>query len=185
MNVNPKTNPKKRAVFFDRDNTLIKDIPYNGDADLVELLPHTQNACHMLKQHGFLLFVITNQSGVGRGFITADQVNAVNQRMLDLIGENIFTDVYCCYDSPHDQKEFCRKPSPAMLLNAQKDYELDLSICFMVGDKLSDIQSGHQAGCKTVFLESLSDPHERQAAREVADFSTTDLLSAAQWICEN
>lgn len=174
----------RRAVFFDRDDTLIVDVPYNGDPDRVELLPRAREACHLLNENGFLLFIISNQSGVGRGFITREQVEAVNQRVLHLLGEHLFTDIYCCYDDPNDPIDGCRKPSPAMIFQARDAYELELSSCFMIGDKRSDIQAGHAAGCRTVFLESRSDPRERQAAHEQADFVTTDLFRAAEWICK-
>lgn len=166
----------RKAVFFDRDDTLIKDVPYNADPDRVELLPGAQEACRRLKQIDYELFIISNQSGVRRGLITVEQVNAVNDRVLELLGKTLITDIYCCYDLPDDPLD-CRKPSPKMILRAASQYNIDLSRSFMIGDKLSDVQAGINAGCVTILINNGAD-----AETTSADCVTDDLLSAADWI---
>ncbi|MBN1483031.1 HAD family hydrolase [candidate division KSB1 bacterium] len=167
----------QKAVFFDRDDTLIVNIPYNGDPDRVELLPGAQEACRQLKRQKYSLFIISNQSGVGRGLITPEQVKAVNDRVLELLGDDIISDVFCCFDLPDDSPD-CRKPSNKMICSAAEKYNIDLSRSFMIGDKPSDIQAGINAGCAAIFITGGADTK----APISADFVTDNLLSAAAWI---
>ncbi len=171
---------RKKAVFFDRDDTLIYDVPYNGDPDRVELMPGAVQACRLLKQNGFELFIISNQSGVGRGRITEEQVHAVNNRVLDLFGENTFTEIYCCYDTPDDPLD-CRKPSPKMILQAAEKYNIDLTQSFMVGDKKSDIEAGRNAGCRSILFvppQTTTCIHSGEAVF----YSSHDMQDIAAWI---
>jgi D-glycero-D-manno-heptose 1,7-bisphosphate phosphatase len=170
----------KKAVFFDRDDTLIYDVPYNGDPDRVELMPGALEACRLLKQNGFELFIISNQSGVGRGRITAEQVNVVNERVLQLFGEHLFTDIYCCYDTPEDPLD-CRKPSPKMILQAAERYDIDLSQSFMVGDKKSDIDAGRNAGCRSILFLPTKTPTYMPSG-EAAFYSSHDMHEIADKI---
>ncbi len=168
----------KKAVFFDRDDTLIFNVPYNGNPDLVELMPGALDACRLLKAHGFELFIISNQSGVGRGCITEQQVDAVNQRVLQLFGEGIFTDVYCCYDTPDDPPD-CRKPSPKMIVQAAEDYQLDLPSSFMVGDKKSDVEAGINAGCHSILFVPPHSESQRALSDSTIHFSSSSLMDIA------
>lgn len=165
----------QKAVFFDRDGTLIVNVPYNGDPEKVTLMPGAVEACRMLHEAGFCLFIISNQSGVGRGLITEEQVTLVNERTLDLLGRELFTAVYYCLDDPNRPISGCRKPSPIMLLTAHKEYGIDLQASFMVGDKEEDVQAGRAAGCRTVRL--IQDDGE-----SAADFTASNLSEAVQWI---
>ncbi len=167
----------KRAVFFDRDDTLVVNVPYNGDPDKVQLLPGAAEACRRLRELGFRLFIISNQSGVGRGIITVEQVAAVNRRLLSLLGKELFDDIYCCYDDPAQPVEKCRKPSPAMLLKAARDHHLDLPSSFMIGDREEDVLAGRAAGCRTIRLF-----HQQEAPQTSADFAARSLTEAADWI---
>jgi D-glycero-D-manno-heptose 1,7-bisphosphate phosphatase len=173
----------KRAVFFDRDNTIIKDVPYLGDPAQVQLMPFAEAALRLLKSKGFLLFIISNQSGVGRGWLTEDQVHSVNEEMNRRLGENYFREIYICYDPPEPYPSECRKPSPAMIFKARDEHDLDLAKSFFVGDKPSDIQCGQNAGCKSVLVLAGKDlPYQQQARRE-ADYVAGNLMLAAKWIC--
>jgi len=168
-----------KAVFLDRDDTLIIDVPYNGDPDKVVLMPGARAACELLRQLDFLLVVVTNQSGVGRGKITIEDVSAVNERMLELLGQNLFSAIYCCYDDPHSPRDHCRKPSPRMLHLASQDLAIDLSKSFMIGDKVDDILAGKSAGCRTVLLNNKVIPHPSHSE---ADFCAKTIVEAAEWI---
>jgi D-glycero-D-manno-heptose 1,7-bisphosphate phosphatase len=173
----------KKAVFLDRDNTIIRDIPYSGDPSSVKLIPHAAEALRMLKSRGFELFLITNQSGVARGLIAKDQVQAVNSEMNKQLGDSFLTAVYCCYDHPDHPTENCRKPSPKMIFQARDDYGLDLKSSFSIGDKLSDVLTGKNAGCRSVLVLT-GEKRTRGDAENHADFVAKDLLAAAYWICE-
>jgi len=174
-----------RAVFFDRDDTLIINIPYLGDPDQVRLLPFAAEALRLLKSSSFDLFLISNQSGVGRGLITKKQVDAVNHEMERQLGESFFTGIYCCYDDPADPVEHCRKPSPRLAQKAAQDYSIDLSRSFFVGDKLCDILAGQRAGCKSILITPDDIGKTAGEAGEKADFIAQDLLQVARWIIED
>ena len=145
--------PYKRAVFLDRDGTLIEDMGYLKNPDGVRLLPGCGVALAALQRNGFLLVLVSNQSGIGRGWLTRDEVERVHERVVSLLAEHgaRFDAVYYC---PHGPEEgcACRKPAPGMLLQAARELEIDLRTSFLVGDKPSDIEAGHRAGCRTVLL---------------------------------
>jgi D-glycero-D-manno-heptose 1,7-bisphosphate phosphatase len=168
-----------KAVFFDRDDTLIVDVPYNGDPGRVKLLPGARESCRLLRQSGYQLYMITNQSGVGRGLISEAQAHAVNARVLELIGKEYFTDIYCCFETADNPQTNCRKPSPFMLLKAKAEHDLNLPLSFMIGDKVDDITAGKSAGCRTIWLNSKGAPLLKKIT---ADFTANSLLEAAEWI---
>jgi D-glycero-D-manno-heptose 1,7-bisphosphate phosphatase len=172
---------KLPAVFFDRDDTLIVNIPYLGDPTKVRLMPGAREAVERLHQAGFLLFIASNQSGVGRGLITQEQVEAVNDEMFRQLGANRFCGVYNCYFSP-DQPggEDGRKPSPAMLLQAAAEHPVDLSRSFMLGDRESDVGAGHNAGCKSILVHPSGEIPPTQA-----DLACRNLDEAVAWILKS
>jgi D-glycero-D-manno-heptose 1,7-bisphosphate phosphatase len=177
---------KQRAVFFDRDDTLIRNVPYLGDPSLVEILPGVAAALTKLKAAGYLLFIASNQSGVGRGLISREQVAAVNQEMNRQLGEPLFTAIYNSYASPEDPYCDDRKPSPFLVFQARDEHDLDLGNSYFVGDKLIDVQCGRNAGCRPVLVltgRELSKAELDQARRE-ADHTAKTVTEAAEWICE-
>ena len=171
-----------RAVFFDRDDTLIKDVPYNGDPERVVLLPGARKACRDLKALAFQLFIVSNQSGVGRGFITRNQVQAVNRRTVELLGDSLITEVYCCFDVPEMPGDTCRKPSPNMLYQAAAEHDIDLEKSIMIGDKLSDVRAGKNAGCYAIYLVTRDDAESLAIAKVEADYIANRPAEAVEWI---
>jgi histidinol-phosphate phosphatase family protein len=131
---------ENRAAFLDRDGTLIRDVPYLNDPTQVELLPGVVPALRNLIACGYLLIVVTNQSGIGRWRITKAQYTAVHRRMLDLLGQHgvYITGTYYCPHTP-DAGCACRKPGPAMFERAARDFDIDLAESLMFGDKESDM----------------------------------------------
>jgi rfaE bifunctional protein nucleotidyltransferase chain/domain len=143
------------ALFVDRDGTVIEDVGYPRDAEEVRLLPGCGAALAALKKRGFALVVVSNQSGIGRGLIRADQAEAVHRRFARLLeehGANADAVYYC----PHAPEEGCdcRKPSPQGLLRAARELGLCLQRSFMIGDKPTDVEAGQRAGCRTVLLHA-------------------------------
>jgi D-glycero-D-manno-heptose 1,7-bisphosphate phosphatase len=140
-------------VFLDRDGTLIVDVGYPGHPAQVRLLDGVVEALRSLQGEGYLLVVISNQSGVGRGLITSEQAENVHRRVASLLAENGVR-LVAAYHCPHSPEEHCdcRKPSPGLLLRAARDLNVDLSQSVLVGDKPSDISAGKAAGCRTVLL---------------------------------
>ena len=175
----------KAAVFLDRDDTLIENIPYLGDPSKVRLVAGAAEGCQKLIQAGYPLFVVSNQSGVGRGLITKEQVRAVDQQMESLLGgKRVISGYYHCFAAPGDPYDERRKPSPAMLLEAARDRDLNLALSFMVGNRLSDIEAGLAAGCATVLLDLHVPADEKPSASQTATYVAPSWESAASWILQ-
>jgi D-glycero-D-manno-heptose 1,7-bisphosphate phosphatase len=179
---------KPRAVFLDRDDTLMVNVPYLGDPNRVEIFPEAAQALYALRHAGFLLFVVSNQSGVGRGLITRDQVFAVNAEMKRQLDGDYIHAFYNSFATPDDPYATDRKPSPELLLQAAKVHDLDLPGSFFIGDRLSDIECGLNAGCRSVLLT-----HEKSSRKENSDeddaiarlkahYIASTLTDAANWI---
>jgi len=142
-----------RGVFLDRDGTIIFDAHYLSDPALVKLLPNAAQALALLRDAGFLLFLFTNQSGVGRGLFPLEAVYRCNDRMLELLdlGPTLFAEVCIATESP-EQPVVYRKPSPRFINEAVARHHLDRSRSWMVGDKPADAESGLNAGIQAAFL---------------------------------
>lgn len=175
----------KAAIFLDRDDTLIENIPYLGDPSRVRLVAGAAEGCQRLLQAGFPLFVVSNQSGVGRGLITKEQVRAVDQKMESLLGgEGVISGYYHCFAAPGDPYDERRKPSPAMLREAARDQDLNLSRSVMVGNRLSDIEAGLAAGCTALLLDLHVPAEEKESAARTATFVAPSWESAVTWILQ-
>jgi D-glycero-D-manno-heptose 1,7-bisphosphate phosphatase len=181
---------KPRAVFLDRDDTLMVNVPYLGDPARVEIFPEAAQALFALRKCGFLLFVVSNQSGVGRGLITREQVFAVNAEMKRQLDGDYIHAFFQSYATPDDPYATDRKPSPELLHEAAKVHDLDLPASFFIGDRLSDIECGLNAGCRTVLLTHAkssrkeSSDQEDAVARVKAHYIAINLMEAAKWIIE-
>ena len=143
----------RRAVFLDRDGTIIVDRGYLADPDGVALLPGAVTALRTLRARGYALVVVSNQSGIARGLIRPDEHARVAARVVELLAsEGVPLDAaYYCPHGPDDGCA-CRKPAPGMLRQAAEAHCIDLTASLMVGDKASDLEAGRAAGCKTAFL---------------------------------
>ncbi|MEE2906255.1 MAG: HAD family hydrolase [Planctomycetota bacterium] len=152
-----------RAVFLDRDNTIIQNDGDLGDATAVQLLEGAAQSMVRLRDAGFLLVIVTNQSGVARGVFTEDDVAAVHDAIeQDLLDNTSREDlIQAWYYSPWHPEGVIetfrgdhptRKPNPGMLVQASEDHRIDLSRSWMVGDQERDVQAGHAAGCRAIRL---------------------------------
>jgi histidinol-phosphate phosphatase family protein len=138
---------KPCAVVFDRDGTIIEDRPYNGDPAAVTPVPGMREALDRLRAAGIPIAVVSNQSGVGRGMITLEQVEAVNRRVEELLGP--FDAQLYCPHSPDDDCA-CRKPKPKLILDAARAMGVEPSCCVVIGDKVSDVEAAEKAGARGV-----------------------------------
>lgn len=174
----------KRAVFLDRDDTIIRNVPYLGDPSKVEILAGVREGIQKLREAGFILLVVSNQSGVGRGLISREQVDLVNQAMEEQLGGRFFEKYYMCFEVPGQPGSDKRKPSPHMLFEARDEWGIDLTSSFMVGDRLSDVESGQNAGCKAVLVLTGSEENdgELEAARGKADWVAEDFSGVTEWV---
>lgn len=146
------------GIFLDRDGTVIHDTGYIGNPDLVEFMPGVIPALQRFQSAGYRLVVISNQSGIGRGVITEQQYELVARKIAAVLSEHgIYTSTYYCPHSPEDRCE-CRKPHPYLLLRAAGNLDIDLSRSYMIGDRLTDVEAGIAAGCKTILLGQHATP---------------------------
>jgi D-glycero-D-manno-heptose 1,7-bisphosphate phosphatase len=143
---------RKRAVFLDRDGTLMRDVGYCSNPAEVELLEGVMDSLPALKKAGFSLVIITNQSGIGRGYFKESDFWEVQNELQRQIGPDLIEATYFCPDLPDSASER-RKPKPGMILEAARDLGLDLSASYMVGDKMLDVQAGLSAGARAILLE--------------------------------
>lgn len=145
-----------RAIFLDRDGVLNRKATegaYITDLRQFDLLPGSLDAVAELYRRGYLLFIVTNQRCIATGTASIDAVETIHRHLLREVGKagGQIARVYVC---PHDYVDRCecRKPLPGMLLQAARDFDLDLSASWMIGDSASDIECGRRAGCKTAFV---------------------------------
>ena len=158
--------PRPRAVLFDRDGTLIVDVPYNGDADCVEPMPGAAGALARLRAAGIRIGVVSNQSGVARGLLTCAQVESVNARIEELLGP--LGPIEYCPHAPEDGCG-CRKPAPGLVLRAAARLGVDPRSCAVVGDIGADVEAARAAGARGVLVPTArTRPEEVVAAPEVA-----------------
>tara|TARA_B100001989_G_scaffold76128_1_gene52364 strand:+ start:595 stop:1287 length:693 start_codon:yes stop_codon:yes gene_type:complete len=144
----PKQKP---AIFFDRDGVLIKDCNYLSSADKVQIEPGVRELIKFAKIHEWIIIIITNQSGISRGYFTWDEYKSVTDKFLsDLSLPSHVDGIYA--NGFYDEKfSNWRKPSPGMIFEAQQDFNIDLRRSILIGDRLSDLQAGLRANIKTIF----------------------------------
>lgn len=189
---------KNIAVFLDRDGTVLKEVGYLSRLEDMELLPQATAAIKLLNQKGIKVVVVTNQSGVARGFFPEDLVKEVHQRLQkDLQKEGAFLDgfFYCPHhpDYGHEKYRkdcFCRKPNIGMLQEAARDFRIDLSRSYLIGDTRRDLETAWNAGMKGVLLLSGYGKDELkkievQDLEEKPDYVASDLLKAVRWVIED
>lgn len=177
----------RRAIFLDRDGTINADPGFVHRIDDLQLLPGAAAGLRRMAAAGYRLLIVTNQSGVARGYFSEQQMHDFNTALLErLADEGVAIDqVYCCpfhreatlpayrQDSP------LRKPKPGMLLQAATDWKLNLAGSIAVGDKCSDVAAGRAAGCRTILVRSGTAGSDAEAAAVEPDFVADDLLAAA------
>jgi D-glycero-D-manno-heptose 1,7-bisphosphate phosphatase len=151
-----------RAVFLDKDGTLIEDVPYNVDPQRLRLTQGATEGLRRLHEAGYRLIVVSNQSGVARGLFTEEALELVRQRLVELLAE-AGVPLAGCYWCPHHPDGSaaayavecdCRKPRPGLLLRAAREHGLELNRCWMVGDILNDVEAGRRAGCRTILIDN-------------------------------
>ena len=170
--------PLSPAVFLDRDGTIMEEAEYCSHPDQVRIIAGAPEALRALKAAGFRLVIITNQSGIGRGYYTVADYEAVQARLLELLGEELIDATYFCPESPEANSPR-RKPSPEMVFEAARDLGLDLARSWFIGDKAIDVRCGHAAGTCAILVRT-GHGHGEDAGR--AEFVAKDFASAAAFI---
>ena len=159
-----------KALFLDRDGTLVVDKEYLSDPTKIELLPGVGEALRRALSCGYLLFLLTNQSGIGRGWYSLDDVHACNGRMLELLDlpEPGFTEICIAPEKPDDPPKY-RKPSPRFILEMVEKYQLNSTQCTMIGDHLIDMESGRNAGIHVAALKTGRSETAEQLLKGIPD----------------
>ena len=183
-----------RAVFIDRDGTLSEEIGYVNHVSRFRLLPRSAEAIKKLNDAGIAAVIITNQAGVARGYFPEERILEVHKRMEELLadgGAKLDGIYYCPHhpsagEPPYRADCDCRKPKPGLLLRAAKELDIDIKNSYMIGDKFSDVELAHNAGCKGILTLTGYGRGEWEYNREEAgmtpDFVAEDLLDAVEWI---
>jgi D-glycero-D-manno-heptose 1,7-bisphosphate phosphatase len=168
------------AVFIDRDGTIMEDADYCSDPKQVKIFPGVPGSLRRLKSKGFKLIIITNQSGIGRGFFTVEQYRAVEAEVQRQLGDGLIDATYFCPDVP-GRDSSCRKPAPTMILQAAREHQIDLSRSFFIGDKEIDAECGRNVGVRTIRVQT---GFQRDTTGSIADWIAPDLPAAAKIILD-
>ncbi|MEL3973169.1 HAD family hydrolase [Rossellomorea oryzaecorticis] len=170
-----------KAVFLDRDGVInevkTKRVKFVNKPEQFYFLEGVKEAVKLLTASGYQLFVVTNQGGVGLGYLSHEHLQTIHEYMvgeLETAGGKIY-EVSCCTHKPHEGCA-CRKPEPGMILNLSEKYDLDLSSSFMIGDREPDIEAGRKAGCKTILIADAPFPLFH------ADYVFKTLLEASKFL---
>ncbi len=170
------------AVFVDRDNTIIVDVGFGKNPGMVKLLPRAAEGLRRLADAGFAIVIVTNQSGLGRGYFKQWELDEVHARLREELRAQ-GADFHALYYCPHrpDEGCQCRKPRPGLILRAASEMDLDLASSFTVGNSDSDLLAGKAAGTRTILI-SKNSGGPIAGSMEQADFIAPDLAKAAHVI---
>jgi D-glycero-D-manno-heptose 1,7-bisphosphate phosphatase len=183
-----------RAVFFDRDGTINEEVGYVNHLERFRLLPRAGEAIRLLNQNGIKVVVVTNQSGVARGYFPESLIHLVHRKMGDHLrekGAHLDGIYYCPHhpdagEPPYRQKCRCRKPETGLIEEAVKDLGIDCSKSYMIGDRGADVEFGRRIGAKTILVLTGYGKGEweyfRDRWKSKPDFVAQDLFEAVQWI---
>lgn len=185
-------NQARKAVFLDRDGTINVEKDYLYRIEDFEFIEGAVDAIRALKESGFLVIVVTNQSGVARGFYTLDDVATLHGHIQDELGR-AGTRIDAFYACPHHPDAGagtytrdcdCRKGNPGMLLQAAREHHVDLQTSFMVGDKLADVEAGVRAGCHAILVQTGYADEAAVADRYPGTPVCSDLIAAVRYILD-
>ncbi len=177
MNSQPQSRP---AAFIDRDGTLIEEVNFLARVEDLRVFPFTPKAIEHLKARGFLIIVVTNQSGIGRNIYDEDAMHAIHEQMQAELGNAIDAFYFC----PHLACDgcACRKPGLGMIETARRDFDIDMAGSWMIGDKKIDVETGLNAGIRTAMVRTgYGSVHETILAR-TPDIIGDDLLRAVEML---
>lgn len=182
-----------KAVFIDKDGTLIKDVPYNVNPALIELDPWAPDALFQLQEEGYQLILVTNQPGIAKGYFTEaalQQAFLAISRQLKRYHVHLEDFYYCPHDPkgiiwPYAAACYCRKPQPGLLVKAAAQHQLDLSASWMIGDILHDVQAGNQAGTRTILLNNGHETEWNLGGCRKPTYTAVNWREAAVYILQN
>ena len=171
---------KRPAVFLDRDGTLIEEVNYLSRVEDLRLFPFTANAVKLLKENGFLVIVVTNQSGIGRGIFDEASMHAIHEKIQSELSGAIDA-FYFCPHLPCDGCK-CRKPNTGMIEAAMADFDIDIENSWIVGDKKIDIETGRESGLRSALVLTGYGQHHKALLEILPEMFAEDLYEAARHI---
>ncbi len=178
------------AVFLDKDGTLLEDVPYSVDRSNMKVLQGAGEGLRLLSSAGYRLLVVSNQSGVARGYFPEQALVGVETRLGEMFTE-LGVPLEAFYFCPHHPMgrvpEYavscsCRKPQPGLILRAAAEHDLDVGRSWMIGDILDDVEAGHRAGCRTVLIDNGNETEWELTPARRPDYTAPDLSEAAACI---
>lgn len=180
-----------KAIFIDKDGTLIHNVPYNVNPRKIKLNDGAVEMLASLQQRDYLLIVVSNQAGVAKGYFTEKELMQVNRRINELLlanGVAIDAFYYCPHHPDGIIAEYavrcdCRKPAPGLLLKAAAEYNIDLGRSWMIGDILHDVEAGKRAGCNTILLNNGNETEWILNKYREPDYTIQHLADAPRLIC--
>jgi len=192
----PKTRDTQgltKAVFVDKDGTLIPNLPYNANPAYISLEPGAGSGLRLLAAEGYLPVIISNQSGIAGGFFNEDALGDVHEKINELLlGDGVSVDhFYFCPHHPagvikkYAQACMCRKPRPGLLLEAASDLNIDLSQSWMIGDILHDVEAGNSAGCHSILIDAGNETEWDVTGNRRPAFIASDFDEAARFIVQH
>jgi D-glycero-D-manno-heptose 1,7-bisphosphate phosphatase len=181
-----------RAVFLDKDGTLVVDVPYNVEPGRIELAPGAEQGLPLLHEAGYRLHVVSNQSGVARGYFPESALEGVEDRLREILGAlgvPLAGFAHCPHHPegtvvPYARECDCRKPEPGMIVKTLRAEGLDPARSWLVGDILDDIEAGRRAGCRTVLIDNGNETEWVLTPDRSPHFRASDLAEAARLIVE-
>jgi D-glycero-D-manno-heptose 1,7-bisphosphate phosphatase len=182
----------EKAVFLDKDGTLIVDVPYNVNPELIVLSDDCLAGLKELQKNGYLLILVTNQAGAARGYFKEEALLAVEQKIAALLGHNgvELNGFYYCPHHPDGSIPSltiecdCRKPQPGMLTKATVQHNIDLNSSWMIGDILNDIEAGNRAGCKSILIDNGNETEWQMSEARTPVLKVKNINEAAKFIIE-
>lgn len=187
-----KNSSFSKAIFLDKDGTLIEDVPYNVNPKSIRLVPFAYQGLQVMQNNGFKIFIFSNQSGIAKGYFTIldlEKVFKTIQKQLAPFRVKIDAFYFCPHHPEGVVKKYakvcnCRKPKIGLLTKAQKDFNLDLKNCWVIGDILGDIEAGNRAGCRSVLVDNGNETEWLAGPLKTPDYKAKDLLDAANFIIQ-
>lgn len=180
---NLAADKSRPAVFLDRDGTINEDTGYIDSPESLIIIDGAASAVKRLNAKGFKVIVITNQSGVGRGYFTEDAADAVNKRLEEILKKDgaHLDGIYYCPHHPDDNCE-CRKPKTGLIERAKRDFPIDLKKSYVIGDKVSDIEIARGIGGKGILVLTGMGKDEQKRLIHKPHYIAHDLKDAVEWI---
>jgi histidinol-phosphate phosphatase family protein len=173
-----------KAIFLDRDGTIIEDKIYLNDPDQIIYLPHCFEGMRMMRDMGYKIFVVTNQSGMPRGKVLIENLDEIHRRIsFECAKYGVHIERYYYAPFMTDSNHMSRKPNPGMLQYAHWDYGVDFKSSWMIGDRMTDVEAGHRVGAKSILLEGMEKPEDFPFAGP--EYIGKNLLDCAQFIEKN